>query len=149
MTPKKRSQNHVMTAGINSIFLVLTIMLGLCSCDASAPGNQTAAALPDSQASAGRVIDARSNRPIKGAIVTINSSEEVLTDESGSFALKPSVAKIAARACGYTREEMVSASRPSQSRIEIRLHPLKPKALYLTVYGVGSRTLREPALRLI
>jgi hypothetical protein len=33
--------------------------------------------------------------------------------------------------------------------LEIRLSPIEPKALYLTVYGVGSKKLRESALKLI
>jgi hypothetical protein len=37
----------------------------------------------------------------------------------------------------------------ASSSLEIRLVPFKPKALYLSFFGIGDRTLREAALKLI
>ncbi|HVO66327.1 MAG TPA: putative glycoside hydrolase [Syntrophales bacterium] len=99
--------------------------------------------------STGRVLDAKTNLPLKGAIVTINSSEVIVTDENGLFPVKSSVHKIAARAHGYGRAELEIAAQPAISPVEIKLNPFKPKALYLTVYGIGDRTLRNSALRYI
>ncbi|HYA14985.1 MAG TPA: putative glycoside hydrolase [Syntrophales bacterium] len=107
-------------------------------------GNRTDHAL-----STGRVLDAVTNSPLKGAIVTINSSEVIQTNENGLFPVKSSVCKIAVRAHGYTRAEMEIAAQPSISPVEIKLNPFKPKALYLTVYGIGDRTLRNSALKYI
>ena len=107
-------------------------------------GNRTDHAL-----STGRVLDAVTNSPLKGAIVTINSSEVIQTNENGLFPVKSSVYKIAVRAHGYTRAEMEIAAQPSISPVEIKLNPFKPKALYLTVYGIGDRTLRNSALKYI
>src|SRR5664279_3863494 len=91
-------------------FLVLTASLALFACNSKPPGGHSVAVgspapTINAVASVGTVIDAQTNRPIKGAIVTIDSSEVTLTNIDGSFAIKPSVNKIAARACGYSREE--------------------------------------------
>jgi hypothetical protein len=135
-------------------FLVLTASLALFACNSKPPGGHSVAVgspapTINAVASVGTVIDAQTNRPIKGAIVTIDSSEVTLTNIDGAFAIKPSVNKIAARACGYSREEMGIASSPSQAAVEIKLQPIRPKALYLTVYGIGSRVIRDSALKLI
>jgi hypothetical protein len=103
----------------------------------------------DQVLSSGRVLDAVTNLPLKGAIVTLNSSEVVETDENGLFTVKSSVHKIAARAHGYTRAELEIIAQPKMPPVEIRLNPFKPKALYLTVYGIGDRTLRNSALKFI
>ncbi|HTO85213.1 MAG TPA: putative glycoside hydrolase [Methylomirabilota bacterium] len=50
-----------------------------------------------------------------------------------------------ARAPGYRRAAAVEAD-PAHP---IRLMPLQPKALYLTVYGIGAAFLRDPALDVI
>ncbi len=96
----------------------------------------------------GRVVDYFTNRPIGGAIVTMNS-QVVTTDEKGMFVFKTTGAKIAVRAYGYLRAEQVIATPLVTTRLEIKLVPFTPKALYLTVYGVGSKKLREAALKLI
>ena len=49
------------------------------------------------------------------------------------------------RAAGYRREAIAPADGP----LTIRLTPLTPKALYLTVYGIGAPFLRDPALEVI
>jgi hypothetical protein len=99
--------------------------------------------------STGTVLDAATNLPLKGAIVTLNGSEVIETDENGLFLVKSAVQKIAARAHGYTRAELEIAAQPKISPVEIRLNPFKPKALYLTVYGIGDRTIRNSALKFI
>jgi len=128
-------------------FLVLTPSLALFACNSKHPSDHSVAVASPALtihavASVGTVIDAQTNRPIKGAIVTIDSSEVTLTNIDGVFAIKPSVKKIAARACSYSREEMGIASSPSQAAVEIKLQPIRPKALYLTVYGVSHRPRR-------
>lgn len=103
----------------------------------------------DSAVWTGRVIDAATNKPIRGAIVTLDAKEVVLADENGMFTIRPSVNKVAARSCGYLGAEQVIDTSQLKTPLIMRLRPFKPKALYLTVYGIGSKVLRESALKLI
>ncbi len=96
----------------------------------------------------GRVIDSVTQKPVSGAFVALNS-EVVRTDESGRFTLKSTGNKVTVRAYGYMRTEQPVVSSLFSASLEIRLKPFTPKALYLTFYGIGDRTLRESALRLI
>jgi hypothetical protein len=96
----------------------------------------------------GRAIDSVTQRPVSGAFVTM-SSEMVQTDENGRFTLKGAGNKITVKAYGYMRAERTFTPSVFANSVEIRLKPFKPKALYLTFYGIGDRTLRESALRLI
>ncbi len=100
----------------------------------------------------GKVVDVVSKKPIEGAIVT-SDNEMVTTDEKGMFKLKGAPEKIRVRAYGYARAERAVTlpfiSLPFlTSPQQIELVPFTPKALYLTVYGIGSRVLRENALRI-
>jgi len=90
----------------------------------------------------GRVVDSFTRTPILGAIVTSNG-DVTQTDEHGIFSFKTGRSGLAARAYGYTRAEVGSASQ------EIKLVPFRPKALYLSFFGIGDRTLRQAALKLI
>ncbi len=97
----------------------------------------------------GRVVDASTNRPIMGATVTLDHADVVQTDENGLFSMRSSVKKVAARACGYNRSELEMTAKRSGDTFELRLKPFLPKALYLTVYGIGDKKIRESALKLI
>src|ERR1700690_2610830 len=79
--------------------------------------------------SAGRVVDASTNKPLAGAIVTLDANETAQTDENGLFQIKPSIKKVAARAYGYTRAEVELASQRGKRLAEIKLKPFFPKAL--------------------
>ncbi len=101
----------------------------------------------------GKVVDHYTKQPIKGAIVTVNN-DVMVTDEKGEFVIKSAAKKIGARANGYMRtEQMINTPLITVPflafPLEIRLVPFTPRALYLSVYGIGSRILRESALRLI
>ncbi|MBI5183928.1 MAG: GTP-binding protein [Nitrospinae bacterium] len=96
---------------------------------------------------AGKVIDFFTERPIKGAFVTMNN-EAAVTDEDGMFVVKTMGNRLSARAYGYRRGEVVITT-PLTTPHLIRLVPFTPKALYLSFYGIGYRSLRESALRLI
>jgi hypothetical protein len=96
----------------------------------------------------GRVLDALTGAPLPGAIVTIGD-REMRTDANGSFPIEDAGSEIVrVRAAGYLRAE-AALSALRRGPAEIRLPPFRPKALYLTVYGIGSRTLRTDALDLI
>ncbi len=96
----------------------------------------------------GWVVDGFTQRPINGAIVTMND-EVVQTDENGRFTLKGGGSKIAVRACGYLGAERPVISTLVTTPVQIKLRPFTPRAVYLTYYGIGDRTLRGSALKLI
>ncbi len=102
----------------------------------------------------GKVIDNSTLQPIKGAIVTINDYI-VETDEKGFFKITTAAQKVSVRAHGYSRTEQLITAPPLlispfySTSLTIKLAPFTPKALYLSFYGAGSKTLRESALRLI
>jgi hypothetical protein len=64
------------------------------------------------------------------------------------FCIKGNGDKVGVRAYGYLRADQAIAPL-SPAPQEIKLLPFTPKALYLSVYGIGERSLRESALRLI
>ena len=95
----------------------------------------------------GVVRDAMTGRPI--ALATVVAGDAfVRTDQQGRFDFGASAAatRISARAPGYARNERaVQGAEP----VVLALTPIRPKALYLSAYGIGSATLRGDALKLI
>ncbi len=90
----------------------------------------------------GRVIDAVTGAAVAGATITAGAQIAV-SDAQGRYRLDAAAgAALQARAPGYRREAAATAD-------PIRLTPLQPKALYLTVYGIGAPFLRDPALDVI
>lgn len=99
-----------------------------------------------SQASEGRVVDATTHLGIPNATVTLGN-RVITTDPTGSFHFKEAGETMMARAPGY-RASRALAKDTETSGTTIWLTPFVPKALYLTVYGIGSQTLRGGALAL-
>ncbi len=95
----------------------------------------------------GRVVDFFTGKPVKGAFVT-SSNDIVLTDENGMFAVSAVSSKVGVRAPGYGRtgQTVIPLNGVPQ---EIKLIPFTPKALYLSFFGIGDRSLRESAIRLL
>jgi len=91
------------------------------------------------------VVDGTTGKPLAGAIVTIGD-KAVLTDAQGQYKIVDATAPLKVRATGYRREEVAAGDANPQT---IKLTPLVPKALYLTVYGIGAPFLRDPALEVI
>ncbi|MEJ6005618.1 putative glycoside hydrolase [Paucibacter sp. AS339] len=106
----------------------------------------------------GVVRDQQSGRPIAQATVVLGP-HIVVSDERGGFSLTvelgPTPSQISARAPGYRRSEKVlpistDARNPhNQPAITLSLSPLRAKGVYLSVYGIGSSSLRGEALALI
>jgi hypothetical protein len=95
-----------------------------------------------------RVIDAITKEPIADAIVTIGT-HPVRTDAQGRFGFDDAgPPTIHLRAVGYQRTVVQVESLRSPGS-EIRLTPFHPRGLYLTVYGIGDKRLRNAALQLI
>ncbi|MTW04613.1 GTP-binding protein [Duganella ginsengisoli] len=95
----------------------------------------------------GRVTDAVNGRPVAGATVTANGMA-VTTDADGHYQLQSTTQHVQARAVGYQRTSVTWAGDSSQAPL-IRLVPLRPKALYLSVYGAGNPAVRDAALKLL
>lgn len=99
------------------------------------------------QGPSGKVIDAKTKKPITGALVTLED-EVTRTDSDGNFKLKGSGEKLKLRAPGYARLEYPT-SKLNDKNSSIALTPFKVKALYLTVYGTSSTRIREAALKTV
>lgn len=95
-----------------------------------------------------RVVDAVTRAPVADAIVTIGG-KETRTDPHGLVSLdRPGGETIDVRAPGYARAEApIQALRGREPAIP--LTPFRPKALYLSVYGIGDKPLRSAALALL
>ncbi len=98
----------------------------------------------------GKVVDFFTGKPLKGAIVVSNHNGHVEhTDENGIFCINSNGNKVGVRAYGYLRSDQILIPSLAAAPQEVRLFPLAPKALYLSFYGIGERSLRESALKLI
>ena len=95
----------------------------------------------------GKVVDAKTRQPVDGAILTLGS-EVAHTGKDGGFRLEGNGETLKLRAPGYARREMPTAELKEPVN-EIPLTPFKPKALYLTVYGASSNTIRGAVLETI
>jgi hypothetical protein len=93
----------------------------------------------------GTVIDDTTGAAIAGAIVTAGD-KTVLTDAQGRYRAEAGVQPLQVRAVGYGRATIAASDAGSPTT---RLVPRLPKALYLTVYGIGAPFLRDPALEVI
>jgi hypothetical protein len=93
------------------------------------------------------VRDAVTGAPVADAIVTF-AGAEARSDAGGAVRLEGQGDQVMARAIGY-RAVQTSATDLAKAGGVVKLTPFTPKALYLTVYGIGSKSLREGALSLI
>lgn len=96
----------------------------------------------------GRVVDSTTRAAIADAIVT-SGDKEFRSDSDGRFALDAAETDaVRVRAHGYARSEVKLQTLRTRDA-EVRLTPFRPKALYLSVYGVGDRKIRTAALGLL
>lgn len=93
----------------------------------------------------GVVIDAATGAPLAGAHV-VHDGTPLAADAQGRFHIEGMPERVAARAPGYLRRDV--AVEGADAVLRVALRPFKPKALYLTPYGVASAELRGNALRL-
>lgn len=110
-----------------------------------------AALLPGHRAAAydGRMVDSVTGVPISGGMAILGN-QQVVTDTSGRFHLDGTAGSVFLRAPGYRAATVAATSGNTTPDIVIqRLDPFTPRALYLTVYGIGSDVLRGAALNLI
>lgn len=100
----------------------------------------------------GVVVDASTKTPIAGAYVTLDGQPQQ-ADANGRFHFpasseKKDVHDLRVRSIGYQRQ-LMSVTDKSAAPVTVELTPFVPKALYLSVYGIGSGVLRPAALKLI
>lgn len=94
----------------------------------------------------GAVIDAQTHLPVPRAIITIGD-RVTLADGEGRFASDaPEHAIVNVRAPGYRRTH---ATLTGESNLSISLPPFRPRAVYLSVFGVTNTPLREAAVGLV
>ena len=94
----------------------------------------------------GTIIDASTRKPIDGAFVTLGNNV-VRTDTAGKFQIEGDGDSIGLRAYGHMRREI--KTNTLNDATPITLDTFIPKALYLSLFGIGDKQLREPALSLI
>jgi len=101
---------------------------------------------PGAAAVTGSVVDAAGGAPLAGAIVT-SGSDVTTTDAQGRYVLKGSGGTVAARAYGYGRAAATLGAGTVVAP-PLRLAAVRPKALYLSFWGIGDRHIRQAALDL-
>ncbi len=131
------------SAGISRRPTLSVAMLGL----ASGLSFLSTFALPAGGAEyLGKVFDSASGAPLAGATVTLGE-QSVITNAQGSYAIAGPESTLRFRAPGYRRRDIPAGGGGLPA--VVALDQFTPKALYLSVYGIGSRSLREPALDVI
>lgn len=132
---------HVRRTGVRTSLVLLVVAAALASSGAE----------PVTFDLTGRVIDASTRQPLAGAIVTVGESE-LRTDANGLFrrlSVNPLVHEtIGVRAYGYRREQAATHAFRERT-LDVALTAFRPKALYLSFYGIGSTALRSAALEAI
>ncbi|HWA63685.1 MAG TPA: hypothetical protein VG939_20070, partial [Caulobacteraceae bacterium] len=94
-----------------------------------------------------RLVDARTGAPPQEGYA-VAGGVFAAADASGLVRLEAPGGVLFVRAPGYRAASVTGADIAADGGV-VRLAPFKPKALYLTVYGIGSKSLREGALSLI
>jgi hypothetical protein len=95
----------------------------------------------------GRVVDAKSGRPIARALATMGNTV-VQTDTHGVFQVAGMGSTAGVRAVGYRRAKIPVSSCTSSEAV-VKLTPFRPKALYLSFYAIGTPSIRNKAVQLI
>ncbi len=94
-----------------------------------------------------QVIDAGSSAPIENAVVVV-AGKAVVTDKNGVVSMPRAQPELSVRAVGHGRAKLALPGNAAGT-IVVRLPKQTPKALYLSFYGAGDRTLRQSALALL
>jgi hypothetical protein len=93
----------------------------------------------------GRVLNAKTHAGIAGATVTYGTAVAT-TDAGGQYQVAGSGGTVFARAIGFKAASMPVAGNGTT---DIELTAFQPHALYLSVYGIGSKVLLGSALQLV
>lgn len=93
----------------------------------------------------GLVVDAQTGAPVAQATVRAGAVQ-THSDDAGRFSVDAPAGPIIVRAPGYRRAELPASGHGAGV---VRLLPVRPKALYLSVFGIGNAAIREAALKLV
>lgn len=129
---------------VAAVFLMLAATAHAQGRDLEVRQDQVKEAVRESERE-GAVVDVATGAPIAGAIVTAGD-KTVRTDAQGRYRAAAGTQPLLIRAVGYGRAIIAASDAGTPTT---RLAPLVPKALYLTVYGIGAPFLRDPALEVI
>jgi len=112
----------------------------------AAPSTPTAGGSPSTTRAEGRVVDAGTGTPLRGASVW-SGRVEARTDADGRFSISPLAPEhtLLVKMPGYEKKRLAVEGREAV----VRLAPHPVKAAYLTYYGVGDRGIRERVVGLI
>jgi len=105
-----------------------------------------AVALVSGSTFSGSVTDAASGKPIPGAIITVGT-KVTRADANGQFHVEGTGPGVGARAYGYGRSQ-ISATPQNASSLQLKLSAITPHAVYLSFWGVGTASVREPVIKL-
>lgn len=97
------------------------------------------------QTYSGKLIDAKTKKPISDGIVTLGN-EAVRPNAEGNFEIHGTGEVLKLRAPGYAHQTFEIAKLKGPNT-EIALTPFKVKGLYLTVYGTASDKIRNAAIQ--
>jgi hypothetical protein len=97
-----------------------------------------------------RVVDSITGQAVKDVTLVLDG-KALAADDQGVFSFSTSKggSRLGAKSPGYKRVEQALIDPLPEGLMEIRLAPFSPRALYLSFYGVGSKALRDPALKMI
>jgi len=101
----------------------------------------------EARAIAGRVLDAATGSPLRGASIW-SGPTELVTNAEGRFTTGPVEpgATVWVKAPGYERRKLTGGEATD---VTVKLAPNPVRAAYLTYYGVADRTIRQRVLELV
>lgn len=93
------------------------------------------------------IVDSRDGRPVAGAIGHASGANRT-ANAQGVFSLDVAAGgtRLSLRAPGYARAEVLLA--PAELERTVSMTAVRPKAVYLSAFGVANSTLRDSALSL-
>jgi hypothetical protein len=95
-----------------------------------------------------KAVDLLTGEPVTGASMTLNH-DLVPNGQKSVTSTADEGMKIRVKAYGYRRIEQTIRTHLFPTLYPVKMMPFTPKALYLSFYGIGERSLREAALRII
>ena len=102
----------------------------------------------DARAITGRVLDAATGAPLRGASIWAGPTENV-TNAEGRFTTAPIEpgATVWVKTPGYERKKLTGGEATADVTVKLAPHPVR--AAYLTYYGVADRTIRQRVFDLV
>jgi hypothetical protein len=102
----------------------------------------------EARAITGRVLDAATGSPLRGASIWAGPTE-IVTNAEGRFTTAPVEpgTTVWVKTPGYERKKLIGGEGVAEVTVKLAPHPVR--AAYLTYYGVADRTIRQRVLDLV